>query len=100
MATYLMLANLTDEGRRVVKDNPDRLRELAKEVEYMGVKIIAQYALLGPHDFVNIIEAPSDEVVAKLAIYLSARGTIAPTTMPAMTLDSLIATLKKKPGNL
>ena len=97
MPIYLMLTNLTDEGRRVVKDDPDRLRELNKEVEYMGVKILAQYALLGPHDFVNIIEAPSDEVVAKLAIHLSARGTLAPMTLPAMTLDNLIATLKKKP---
>lgn len=98
MATYLMLANLTDEGRRVVKDDPDRLREINKEVEFFGVKIIAQYALLGPHDFVNIIEAPSDEVVAKLAIHLSARGTLSPMTLPAMTLESLIATLKKKSG--
>ena len=97
MATYLMLANLTDEGRRVVKDDPDRLRELNKEVEYMGVKIIAQYALLGPHDFVNIIEAPSDEIAAKLAIHLSARGGLQTLTLTAIPLDKLIATLKKKP---
>lgn len=97
MAYYMMLTNLTDEGRKAVKDDPERLRELNKEVEFFGVKILSQFALLGPHDFVNIIEAPSDEVVAKLAIYLSARGTYNPTTMPAMTLDTLINTLKKKP---
>ena len=98
MAVYLMLSNLTDEGRKAVKDYPERLWEINKEVEYMGVKILAQYALLGPYDFINILEAPSDEVVAKLAIYLSARGTLQPMTLAAMPLENLIDTLKKKPS--
>ena len=97
MATYLMLTTLTDEGRRTIRDNPDRVREVDKEVELMGVKIICQYALLGLYDFVNIIEAPSDEIAAKLAINLSARGTIGVMTMPAMPVEQLISALKKKP---
>lgn len=97
MAIYLMLTTLTDEGRRTIKDNPERIREVNKEVEYMGVKILAQYALLGPYDFINIIEAPSDEVAAKLAIHLSARGTLQVMTLSAMPLDNLIAALQKKP---
>ena len=64
MSKYLMLTSLTDEGRRTVKDDPDRLLELNQEVESMGVKILSQWALLGPYDFVNIVEAPRDEVVA------------------------------------
>jgi len=96
MSKYLMLTTLTDEGRKTIKENPDRIKEVNKEVELMGVKIIAQYALLGPYDFVNIVEAPSDEVAAKLAINLSARGTVQPLTLPAMSVDELITTLKKK----
>jgi len=92
-----MLTTITDEGRKTIKENPDRIKEVNKEVELMGVKILSQYALLGPYDFVNIIEAPRDEVVAKLAINLSARGTVQPMTLPAMTVDDLIATLKEKP---
>ena len=95
MPVYLMLTTLTDNGRKTIRDNPDRIREVDKEVELMGVKILAQYALLGPYDFVNVIEAPSDEAVAKLAINLSARGTVQPLTLPAMTVDALIAALKK-----
>jgi len=95
MPIYLMLTTLSDEGRRTIKDNPDRIKEVNKEVELMGVKILSQYALLGPYDFVNIIEAPSDEITAKLAINLSARGTVQPMTLPAMTVDNLIAALKK-----
>ena len=97
MPIYLMLTTITDEGRKTIKENPDRIKEVNKEVELMGVKILSQYALLGPYDFVNIIEAPRDEVVAKLAINLSARGTVQPMTLPAMTVDDLIATLKEKP---
>ncbi len=95
MPVYLMLSTLTDNGRKTIRDNPDRIREVDKEVELMGVKILAQYALLGQYDFVNIIEAPSDEAVAKLAINLSARGTVQPLTLPAMTIDALINALRK-----
>ena len=97
MPIYLMLTTLTDEGRRTIKENPERIKEVNKEVELMGVKILAQYALLGQYDFINIIEAPRDEVAAKLAINLSARGTVQAMTLPAMAIDDLIATLKQKP---
>ena len=98
MPINMMLSTITDEGRKTIRDDPERIREVNKEVEYMGVKILFQYALLGPYDFVNIIEAPSDEVAAKLAIHLSARGTVQPMTLPAMTVDTLIDALKKKPS--
>lgn len=95
MPVYVMLTTLTDEGRETVKENPDRIKEVNKEVEAMGVKIVAQYALLGPYDFVNILEAPDNETIARVAIELGSRGTIQTMTMAAMTLDDFIATLKK-----
>ncbi len=96
MPIYLMLTTLTEGGRKTIRDNPDRIKEVDKEVELMGVKILSQYALLGQYDFVNILEAPSNEAVAKLAIRLSAKGTTQTLTLAALTLDDLIATLKKK----
>jgi len=96
MAKYLLLTTLTDAGRKTIRDNPDRIKEVDKEIELMGVKILAQYALLGQYDFVNIIEAPSDEIAAKLAINLSARGTLTTLTLTAMSIDDLIAALKKE----
>jgi uncharacterized protein with GYD domain len=96
MALYLLLTNLTEEGRKTIEDFPERLKELNKEVEYMGVKILAQYALLGQYDFVNIVEAPSDEIAAKLAIHLTARAELRTITLPAIPLDRLIETLKKR----
>ncbi len=95
MAFYVMLSTLTDEGRRTVKDNPRRIKEVNKEVQAMGVKIVAQYALLGSYDFCNILEAPDNETVCRVAIELGARGTLQTLTMAALTLDDFIASLKK-----
>ncbi|MBI4186081.1 MAG: GYD domain-containing protein [Chloroflexi bacterium] len=89
MAIYVMLTTLTDEGRKTVKANPKRIKEVNKEVEAMGVKILAQYALLGPYDFVNILEAPNNKTISKVAIELGARGTLQTMTMAAMTLDEM-----------
>jgi len=94
MAIYVMLTTLTDEGRKTVKEKPERIKEVNKEVEAMGVKILGQYALLGPYDFVNILEAPSNETISRLAIQLGSRGTLQTMTMAAMTLDDFIATLR------
>ena len=91
-----MLNTLTDTGRKTLQDDPEILRGLNKEVEYMGIKILDQYALLGQYDFVNIVEAPSNEVVAKLATRLSAQGHFSTLTLAAITLDALIDTLKEK----
>jgi uncharacterized protein with GYD domain len=96
MAVYLMLTTLTDAGRKAIQEDPEKLREINKEVEYMGVKILVQYALLGQYDFVNILEAPSNEAIAKLAIRLSARGTTQTLTLAAITVDALIDALKSK----
>ncbi len=95
MAIYVMLTSLTDEGRRTIKATPARIKEVNKEVEAMGVKILSQYALLGPYDFVNILDAPSNEVVSRVAMELGARGTLQTMTMAAMPLDNFIKGLKK-----
>jgi uncharacterized protein with GYD domain len=70
--------------------NPGRVWEVNREVEEMGAKIIAQYALLGPYDFVNILDAPSNTVIARVAAQLGARGTIQPLTMAAISMEDLV----------
>ncbi len=94
MPIYVMLTTLTDEGRKTIKANPQRIKEVNKEVEGMGVKILAQYALLGQYDFINILEAESSEAVSKLAIELGSRGTLQTMTLAAMKLDDFISSIK------
>ena len=96
MPVYVMLTTLTDAGRKAIQEEPERLREINKEVEFAGVKIINQYALLGQYDFLNVLEAPSNEAIAKLAIRLSAKGTTQTLTLAAISIDDLIQTLKQK----
>lgn len=94
MAQYILLSTLTDEGRKTVKSKPERIKEVNKEIEGMGAKVLGQYAVLGPYDFVNIVEAPSNETMAKISVALGARGTIHIMTLPAMSIDAFIKTLK------
>ena len=89
MPVYVMLTTLTDEGRKTLKSNPQRLKEVNKEVEAMGVKILAQYAILGPYDFINILDAKDNQAVSKVAVELGSRGTLQTMTMAAMTVDEL-----------
>jgi len=91
-----MLTNLTDEGRKTITENPGRIKEVNKEVEAMGAKVLAQYAVLGPYDFINIVEAPNNEAVSKVAIALGSRGTLQTMTLAAMDIDVFIGTLKKQ----
>jgi len=95
MAIYVMLTTLTDEGRKTVKEKPERIKDVNREVEALGVKILSQYFVLGPYDFVNILEAPDNEVISKVAIELGARGTLQTMTMAAMNLDDFIKGLTK-----
>ncbi len=95
MATYLMLSNLTDEGAETVKRNPERIKEVNKEVEAMGVKIVAQYAVLGPFDFATIIDAPSTDVVARVSIEMGARGSVKIQTLPLISIDAFVASMKR-----
>ena len=93
MAIYVMLTNLTDEGRKTLKQNPNRIKEVNKEVEAMGAKILAQYSVLGPYDFVNILEARDNAAISKVAMELGSRGTLQTLTMAAMNLDEFVSNL-------
>jgi uncharacterized protein with GYD domain len=95
MPIYVMLTTLTDEGRKTIKNNPGRIKAVNKEVEAMGVKIISQYSLLGPYDFVNVLDAPNNETISKVAVELGSRGTLQTMTMAAIPVDELINSLKK-----
>ena len=91
MAVYVMLTTLTDEGRKTLKQNPQRIKEVNKEVEAMGVKILAQYAVLGPYDFINILDAVDNKAVSKVAVELGSRGTLQTVTMAAMEIDEFMS---------
>ncbi len=90
MPYYVMLTKLTDSGRKTIMRNPGRIWEVNQEVEGMGAKIISQYALLGEYDFINVLEAPNNTVIARVASALGSRGTLQPLTLAAITIEDLV----------
>ena len=95
MAKYVLLSKLTEAGRNTLKTKPERIMEVNKELEAYGVKVLEQYAVLGPFDFINLVEAPNNEAVFKVSVELGSRGTVEITSMPAIKLNELIKTLKE-----
>jgi uncharacterized protein with GYD domain len=93
MPTYVMLTNLTSEGVKTLKSNPNRVGEVNKEVEQLGVKVLAQYATLGQYDFVSIVEAPDDKTMAKCSVELGSRGTMSTQTLAALPAEELASAL-------
>lgn len=94
MPTYILLSTLSPHGVGTLKANPTRLREVNDEIEQMGARVVSQWAVLGPYDFVNIVEAPDELTIARVSIELAARGTLHIQTMAAIPVDEFLSTLK------
>jgi len=96
MSIYVLLSTLTDEGRKTVKERPERIKEVNREIEALGVKVLSQYAVLGPYDFVNIVEAPNNKTIARMSLELGSRGTVQIMSLAAIPIDEFIESLKKR----
>jgi uncharacterized protein with GYD domain len=94
MPYFVILSTLTDEGRKTIKQKPERILEVDKEIESMGVKVHKQYAVLGPYDFVNIVEAPDIETVMKMSCEIGSRGSVQLLTLAALPVEDFIKKLK------
>jgi uncharacterized protein with GYD domain len=90
-----MLSTIGPDGWATVSQNPERMKAVTGEVEAMGCRVVAQYAVMGQYDFVNIIEAPDEQTMARVAVMLAARGTMRTTTMQAIPLAEFVETLKQ-----
>ena len=95
MPLYILLSTLTPEGRKTIKKNAERIKEVNKEIETFGAKVVAQYAVLGPYDFVNIVEAPDNHAIACVSLELGSRGTVEIMSLPAVPVDEFISMIKK-----
>src|SRR5579871_2289484 len=95
MATFLMLSTVVLDGAATRTENPDRLKAVNAEVEAMGVKVLAQWALLGPYDFCTVLDAPDEPTMARVALVLGSRGTLKTLTLSAIPIDEYIETVLK-----
>lgn len=93
MPTFVMLTNLTAEGVKTLKNNPGRVAEVNREVEALGAKVVAQYTTLGQYDFITVIEAPSEEAMARVSVEMGSRGTMTSQTLTALSAERLAEVL-------
>jgi uncharacterized protein with GYD domain len=95
MATYIVLANFTDQGVKNVKDTTkraDAFKELAKS---KGASVKDIYWTLGRYDIVATVEAPDDTVITALGLTLAQAGNIRTQTMRAFSSADMGAILGK-----
>lgn len=94
MPTYVILSTLTDKGRKTLKENPERIMQVDEELEKLGVKVKEQFAVLGPYDFVNIVEAADNETVMRMSVELGSRGSVQLLTLAALPVSEFIKSIK------
>lgn len=94
MAAYIMLSRLTDDGAETIKEQPERIKAVDSEIEAMGVRVVAQYAVMGPYDFVTIVEASDPMDVMRVSAEIAARGSTRIQTLAAVPIDDFIARFK------
>ena len=87
MPIFIMLSTLTQQGVQTLKSNPERLRQVNKDIEELGCRVLEQWATLGEFDFINVVEAPDIATVAKVSVALAARGSTKITTLPALAIE-------------
>ena len=94
MPIFILLSTLTQQGVQTLKSNPERLRQVNKDVEELGARVVHQWATLGEFDFVNVVEAPDIGTVAKVSVALAARGSTRIETLPALEIEDFLKTLE------
>ncbi len=90
MPTYIMLSKLSEQGLQTLRANPERLREVNKDVEELGARVLHQWFVLGPYDFVNIVDAPDAKTVARVSVAISARGSTSLESYEAIEIGDMV----------
>ena len=95
MATYIVLANFTEQGIKSVKDSPKRSEAVKAMAKKVGVTLKDVYWTLGAHDLVAIFDAPDEESMTALGLSLGKMGNVRTQTMRAFSAKEMAAILGK-----
>jgi uncharacterized protein with GYD domain len=93
MAIYILLSTLSPQGVQTLKANPDRLREVNRDVEELGAQVLHQWATLSEYDFVTVVEAPDAKTIARVSVALGARGSTKVQTITALGIEEFLDAL-------
>lgn len=87
MPSYLSLVQWTDRGIGDVKASPERLEAAKQLIQAEGGRMILFYMVMGEYDIATLMELPSDDAAARVALRLGAAGSLRTTTTRAFTED-------------
>ncbi|MFC1993129.1 GYD domain-containing protein [Chloroflexota bacterium] len=96
MSVCILLTKLTDEGRKTALKDPERLNKFKKDIEATGVKLQAQYILVGQYDILEIFEGENREAICKAALETGMRGVSQIISLMGMTVDELTTATKSE----
>jgi uncharacterized protein with GYD domain len=94
MATYAVLATLTERGAQDLKGIAERRAKNMGELAQLGIRVIADFALMGEYDFLYIVEAPDNVTIMRETIKDVSSGTLRFQTLPAIPMDQFVELTK------
>ncbi len=98
--TYLLLSTLSPQGLQTLQATPERVFEVNREFEASDVKVLQQWALLGPYDMLSVVTAPGMEAVAKISAEMAARGSARVDTLTVIEVEDLLAGFEQEPAEV
>jgi uncharacterized protein with GYD domain len=90
MATYVVLASLTDQGVRTMQDLRRRLENARATFQQFGAEMKHLYFAMGVYDYVVIAEAPNDETMTRVSLAVSAQGNVRTSSFRVFTEDEAL----------
>ncbi len=95
MATFVVLANFTEQGIRNVKETINRAEAFKDMAKKSGVTVKEMFWALGRHDIVVICQASDDETLTALMLSVASRGYVRSETLRAFSFDEMTKVLGK-----
>ena len=81
MATYIMLANWTDQGIRTIGESSRRWDAAKQMLQEMGGRVKDFYMSMGEYDLILLYEAPDDAIAARFTLMLGKLGNLRTKTL-------------------
>jgi uncharacterized protein with GYD domain len=97
MATYIVLAQFTDQGIRTIKNSPQRASQVAEMAKGMGCEMKEVFWTLGQYDIVAVVDAPDDQSFTAFGLALASAGNVRTQSLRAFTKSELASIMSKIP---
>ena len=95
MATYVMLAQFTDQGIRTIKNSSQRASQVAEMAKSFGCEMKEVYWTLGQYDIVIVVDAKDEQSLCTFGYSLGSAGNVRTQTLRAFTKDEIGAVIRK-----